>query len=358
MNWQASLQNGKRFVSSATGRLTASYLLVIMGMSLGYSLVLYNASVHELQRQVPPANVIENYRGNGMLEDGATMRLSPGAIDSFFQDRFREGRRVLLHRLVVLNLLTLVAGGGISYYLARRTLQPIEENVEAQSQFVSDASHELRTPLTTLQTSNEVALRNPKLTLSQSKQLIAQNIDEVTKLQALANGLLTLARPESGLIDMVPVSLQDVASDAMNQVIKQAQARNITIDDKVNAIVVHANRQSLVQAVVVLLDNAIKYGPSDSTIYLSADKRSRRASFYVRDEGPGIRPYDLRRIFDRFYRADQSRSTQHVAGNGIGLSLAKKLVEQQGGEIRVSSTVGKGSKFTVSLPLAPPKPRP
>lgn len=352
MTWQASLQNGRRFAASVTGRLAASYLLVIMTMSLGYSLVLYNTSVHELQRQMPSANVIEQYRGNGRLEDGAAMRLSPGVINDFFQDRLREGRRILLQRLVVLNLLTLVAGGGLSYYLARRTLQPIEENMEAQSQFVSDASHELRTPLTTLQTTNEVALRNPKLTLVQSKELIAQNIDEVTKLQALANGLLTLARPETGQLDIAPVSLQDVAGDAMNQVIKQAQARDIAIDDKVSAISVQANRQSLAQALVVLLDNAIKYGPSGSTIYLSADKRAKRASISVRDEGPGIRPYDLRRIFDRFYRADQSRSTQHVAGNGIGLSLAKKLVEQQGGQIRVSSAVGKGSKFTISLPTA------
>jgi two-component system, OmpR family, sensor histidine kinase CiaH len=352
VNWKAALQQARRFAVSVTGRLAASYLLVIMGMSLGYSVVLYNASVHELQRQVPPVDVIENYRGNGALEDGATVRISPGVIDDFFQARLREGRRVLLHRLVVLNLLTLVAGGGLSYYLARRTLQPIEANMEAQSQFVSDASHELRTPLTTLQTSNEVALRNPRLTLSQSKELIAQNIDEVTKLQALANGLLTLARPDGGQLATAPVSLQDVANDAMNRVVKQAQARDIAIDDKVSAIIVQANRQSLAQAVVVLLDNAIKYGPSGSTIYLSADKRSKRASISVRDEGPGIRPYDVRRIFDRFYRADQSRSTQHVAGNGIGLSLAKKLVEQQGGEIRVSSTVGKGSKFTISLPTA------
>lgn len=347
MNWQSV----KRFIGSSTGRLAASYLLVIMSMSLGYSLVLYTTSARALQRQVPPPGVIQQYRYNMPVERGDVI-VSPQPIDTFLQERIDEGRRELVHRLIVLNIVTLLVGGVLSYYLARRSLQPIEQNMDAQSQFVSDASHELRTPLTTLQTSNEVALRNPKLTLAQSKGLIAQNIEEVAKLQALTDGLLTLARPDNNQLAIGSVSLQDVAGDAMNRVIAQAQERDIAIDDTVQPVVVAANRQSLAQALIVLLDNAIKYGPAKSTIHLSGGKRNKRAYVEVRDEGPGIRPYDMRRIFDRFYRADQSRSAQHVSGHGIGLSLAKKLVEQQGGEIRVASTVGKGSTFTISLPLA------
>lgn len=349
MTWQSV----KDFITSSTGRLAASYLLLIMGMSLGYSLVLYLASAQALQRQLPPPNAIQQYRGNVSMDDGGDVMIMERPINTFFQERIDEGRHQLVHRLIALNLVTLAAGGGLSYYLARRSLRPIEQNMDAQSQFVSDASHELRTPLTTLQTSNEVALRNPRLTLGQSKELIAQNIEEVAKLQALTDGLLTLARPESGQSAVGAVLLQDVASDAMNRVITQAQARKIAIEDTVKPVVVDADRQHLSQALVVLLDNAIKYGPANSTIHLDGGKRNKRAYIEVRDEGPGIRPYDLRRIFDRFYRADQSRSTQHVSGHGIGLSLAKKLVEQQGGEIRVVSTVGKGSTFTISLPLAP-----
>jgi two-component system sensor histidine kinase CiaH len=349
VNWQSV----KDFVTSSTGRLAASYLLVIMGMSLGYSLVLYITSAQALQRQVPPPDAIQQYRGEISRDHGGDVMIMQQPINTFFQERIDEGRQQLVHRLVALNLVTLVAGGGLSYYLARRSLRPIEQNMDAQSQFVSDASHELRTPLTTLQTSNEVALRNSKLTLGQSKELIAQNIEEIAKLQALTDGLLTLARPENGQrLAVGPVPLQDVAGDAMNRVITLAQARDIAIEETVKPVVVGANRQNLAQVLVVLLDNAIKYGPANSTIHLSGGKRNKRAYIEVRDEGPGIRPYDQRRIFDRFYRADQSRSTQHVSGNGIGLSLAKKLVEQQGGEIRVASTVGKGSIFTISLPLA------
>jgi len=327
-----------------------------MGMSLGFSIVLYNASAHELKRQVPPTIITRDYQFRESQDLGSTRNGegndAPQRIDEFFRKRTEEARRTLLGRLALLNALTLVGGAALSCYLARRTLQPIERNMEAQSQFVSDASHELRTPLTTLQTSNEVALRNPKLSLADSKELIVQNIEEVAKLQSLTDGLLTLAGPERGQIVRQRVSLQDVAGDAMNRVISLAQDRAITIDDKVKPQVVLANRQTLAQAVVVLLDNAIKYSPKDSTIFLSGGQRTKRAYISVRDQGPGIRPHDQSRIFDRFYRADQSRSTQHVLGHGIGLSLAKKLVEQQGGEIHVTSTVGKGSTFTISFPLA------
>lgn len=336
-------QSIKQFLTSATGRLTASYLIVIMGMSLGYSVVLYSASVRELQRQLPPAPLRQV-----MVAEPDT--IAGRQISDLLRERAAEGRRVLLSRLILLNLLTFVAGGALSYYLARRTLRPIEENMEAQSQFISDASHELRTPLTTLQTTNEVALRDSTLNLTRSKELLQQNIEEVAKLQALTNSLLTLAKTDEGAITMERVSLQEVANDAMNRVVRLAQAKHISIDDQVKPVHVVANRQCLAEAVVVLLDNAIKYGPEGSKILLEGGIKAKQAFISVRDEGPGIRPYDLRRIFDRFYRADQSRSTRHVPGHGIGLSLAKKLVEQQGGDIQAVSKVGKGSVFTIVLP--------
>lgn len=342
MNWSTI----KRFMVSATGRLAASYLIVIMGMSLGYSVVLYTASVRELERQLPSAplsKIIIDTHNGGVL---------PERVNDFLEERATQGRQTLLSRLLLLNLLTLMSGGVLSYYLARRTLQPIEANMEAQSQFISDASHELRTPLTTLQTTNEVALRDRKLNLAQSKELLAQNIEEVAKLQALTNSLLTLAQSEEGQLTLEPVSLQAVATDAMNHVARLAQAKGVAIDDRLQPVQAMGNRQGLVEAVVVLLDNAIKYSPEGSKIVLEVSGKARQAFISVRDEGPGIRPYDLRRIFDRFYRADQSRSTQHIAGHGIGLSLAKKLVEQQNGDIQVVSKVGKGSVFTIVLTRA------
>lgn len=339
----------KRFFNTSTARLAASYLLVIMVMSLSFSVVSYNTSSRALGRQIPPASFY--YDDNGSRHD--TARFVSPQLNNFLQDRIDEGRHALLARFILVNLLVLIAGAVLSYYLARRTLQPIEDSMEAQAQFISDASHELRTPLTAMQTTNEVTLRDKKLTLSGAKQVLQQNIEEVAKLKALTDGLLKLARHDaSDALVHEPVSLQDIANDAANQVLPIALEKHIAIDDQTQQVMVFGDRLALTQVLVILLDNAIKYSPPQSTVYVRTDKKSKQAILSVRDEGPGIRPYDLRKIFDRFYRADQSRSNQHVSGNGIGLALARKIVEQHGGEVSAVSTVGKGSTFSVKLPVA------
>lgn len=341
--WRAA----RRFAGSPTGRLGASYLAVIMIMSLGFSLVLYYTSAHELRKQLPPQDGFRD--GAGLFDDDF---IPPQRVNDFLRERGEAARRTLIGRLVMLNAGTLVAGSALSLYLARRTLRPIEANFEAQAQFVGDASHELRTPLTSLQTSNEVALRNRHLTVAQSRELLRQNIEEVAKLQTLTDGLLQLARQDRAAVTLGPVSLQDVAADALNGIVDAAQAKNMSVDDSVPAVMVQADAGHLSRALAILLDNAVKYAPEGSTIRLAGGAKGKQGYVRVIDRGPGISQTDQQRIFDRFYRADQSRSSQHVTGYGIGLSLAKKLVGQQGGTIEVSSQPGKGAAFTIYLPLA------
>lgn len=333
----------RQFVGSTTGRLAASYLVVIMAMSLGYSLVLYSTSARQLQRQLPPPS---------LFNDNPAFNNTPPRVNDFLNRRIKEGREELLGRLVFLNTVTLLAGAGLSYYLARRTLKPIEDNMEAQVQFVSDASHELRTPLTAIRTTNEVALRNPKLTHKQSVDILRQNVDDIVTLQALTDGLLALATQGADAVRIEKLSLQDIASEAMNRVVRQAQAKAISVNDQVPAIMVMADYQATVQAVIILLENAIKYSPRQATITLKGVKKGKQVVLQIGDNGPGIAPHDVDRIFDRFYRADQSRSAKHTAGHGIGLALAKKIIEQQGGAISVHSLVGQGSVFSISLPQA------
>jgi two-component system sensor histidine kinase CiaH len=335
------------FFGTRTARLAASYLFIIMVMSLSFSVVSYNTSSHALGGQLPPDSLFQDDR-----RIGGGFSASP-RVNAFISDRIDEGRHDLLMRLITTNALVLVGGGALSYYLARRTLKPIEDSMEAQSQFISDASHELRTPLTTMQTTNEVALRDKKLGIAEARTVLAQNVEEVEKLKVLTDGLLKLAKQDEDGVTLtrIPVNLQDVTSEAMNRVMQQALDKNISVEDESRPITVLGSQQALVQILVILLDNAIKYSPSDSTVRVRTVEKAKHVLMSVRDEGPGIRPYDLRKIFDRFYRADQSRSNQHVPGNGIGLALAKKIVEQQNGEIIATSTIGKGSVFTIKLPL-------
>jgi signal transduction histidine kinase len=332
------------FLRSTTARLAVSYLTIIMVLSVGFSYVLYKTSAHELGRQIPPASILNPLQPDpeGGLE-----------FHHFFQRRIEEGRGHLLGQLIVLNLFVLLAGAALSYYLAQRTLQPIENAMEAQSRFVTDASHELRTPLTAILASNEVALRKPHLTLSQSKNVIKSNMEEMSKLQSLSDGLLSLAAHDTGgPIDTQPVSLQDVGGEAMNRVLAAAQAKQIAVQDNVPGIKVSGDRAKLVQVAAILLDNAIKYSPNESTVYLGGHQKDGYGYLSVKDEGPGIAAEDLPYIFDRFYRADQARTKQAADGYGIGLSIAWKIIEQHHGRITVNSLLGKGSTFIIELPLA------
>ncbi len=335
-----------RFLKTATARLTFSYLAIIMAMSIGFSFVLFNTSAHELNRQLPPSSVYEMQMGN------PNMRPIKNQVDQFLQQRIQDGQNNLVLNLIVLNLLTLSAGSLISFALARYTLHPIEAAMAAQSRFISDASHELRTPLTAMQTASEVALRKPKLELKDAKALIASNIEEVAKLKTLSDGLLTLARQEQTVAVRQPVALQAVVSEALNKVIPLAQSKAITVDDKVPNLIVFGEEQSLVQLLVILLDNAIKYSDAHTTIHLSGQHKNGNACLSIRDEGLGIRASDLPHVFDRFYRANTARSRDAHDGYGLGLSIAKTIVDGLHGKLSVESKLGEGSTFTIKLPPA------
>jgi signal transduction histidine kinase len=241
----------------------------------------------------------------------------------------------------------------VSYGLARRTLQPIGEAFEAQGRFTADASHELRTPLTAMQTTIEVGLRDPKLDLTQAKDLLAGTLDEVKKLSALSNGLLKLTRSNTGNIPKDPVSLAGVANQAASQLEPAAQAKSVNIKNEVGDEIVKGDAVSLREVATILLDNAIKYSHEGGTVILSSRVAGKYVYLQVKDEGQGIKASDLVHIFDRFYRADNARSRMGVDGYGLGLPIAKKLIEAHGGSVEASSTPGKGSTFTVKLPLNP-----
>lgn len=318
-----------RRLRSTTTRLTLSYLAVIMAMSLGFSVLFYRTIIPDSNRQFSPD--------------------TPEIVRRESLNYYHYVQRRMLGRLALLNSGVLVGGSFLSYYLARRTLRPIERAMDAQSRFTSDASHELRTPLAAIKAENEVALRGTDLSLHRAKELLRSNIEEVTRLQQLSESLLRLTSDRQHM-PLQSVWLDEIASDAMNQVIVLAQAKGIAIEDAAPHAQVVADSQTLAQAIVILLDNAIKYSPVKSTIHLEGKASGKYVFLSVRDEGVGIAASHLPHIFDRFYRADQSRTSQYVKGYGLGLSIAKKLVEQQHGHITATSELDEGSTFTIRLP--------
>lgn len=307
-------------------------------MSIGFSIILYNVSVHELGRR-PRAISLTN------------ITLDPDeqlSFQDYLTNREQESRLALSADLVAANVIALIVGGLLSYLLAQRTLRPIEDNMEAQAQFVSDASHELRTPLTALCTANEVALRNKKLRLGEARSVIADNIYDIARLQDLTSSMLGLLRDDTAGFEP-DVSLATVVGDAMGMVVSQAQAKDISVEDETRDVTLRGNARSLAQLLTILLDNAIKYSGEGTTVRIGSQTKSRLLTLTVRDEGIGMNTETLEHAFTRFYRAEESRN---AAGYGLGLSIARKIVEAHGGKITITSAVHKGTTFTITLPLS------
>lgn len=328
-----------RHLQGETVRLAATYLTIIMVMSVGFSTIFYNVSLRELDRRPQT--------GANLTDDSDFLNFSDNAVSRYLDKRQEESRVALLLDLVTVNLLTLLLGALLSYLLAEKTLRPIEENMEAQAQFVSDASHELRTPLTSLLTANEVSLRQKKLTVSEARQVIAENVDDIKRLQALTNSMLGLLREDPAKDTWQVLSAAQIFEQAVHLTAAQASAKHIKVSIDAASLQLKANEQQLVQLVTILLDNAIKYSDTKATVYLAAVRQGRHIELSVRDEGIGMSEEVVSQVFTRFYRAEQSRTTP---GYGLGLSIAKKIVDAHKGKLSVKSEPGQGSTFTVSLP--------
>jgi len=316
-------------------KLTAWYLLIIMFISLSFSGLIFQIVSREINRfaRAPRFRVEENFLFN--------------------EDLVVEVRHRVLLSLLEINGLILLIAGSLGYFLAGKTLKPIEAVLEEQKRFIGDASHELRTPLTALKSMLEVSLRDKKITLPEAKSIISDSLEETDKPTSLSNSLLELARLDGDTKKLVREKLlvKDLVADSFKQITLRAQAKNISITSRTNSTQVFGNREKLVETLIILLDNALKYSPSGSQINISAQTIKNTALIKVSDHGAGISSSDLPHIFERFYRADIARSKNNKDGFGLGLSIAQKIIEEHKGKIEVKSKLGQGSEFKVTLPL-------
>jgi signal transduction histidine kinase len=258
--------------------------------------------------------------------------------------------------LFLTNLGILVSSGALAYFLAGRTLKPIQDMVDDQHRFVSDASHELKTPLTSLKSAFEVFLRDKKRTLKDADTIISESIFEVDKLQSLSESLLRLSQYQTTgkSLSFTSVQLGEVINTAIRRISPQAKIKNIEISSPLTAVSLTGDMSALTELMVILLDNAVKYSPNGKTVKIDTHSDSRWVKVTVADQGSGIPAADLPRIFDRFYRSDSARSKTDKGGYGLGLAIAKNIAAAHHGSIAVVSRLGQGSAFTVRIPLHPP----
>ena len=342
-----------KLIADSRIKLSATYLAIIMVMCLGFSGVIYRTSLNELARPIAGDRLefLRDQDGDviGIARPGPSRR---SLFDDFQKQRSKEARSELVRKLILLNISALILGAWFSYYLAKRTLVPIHAAMDAQTRFVSDASHELRTPLTALQTTNEVALRRKVISDDDTRKLLQDNINEVEKLRALSDSLLSQIKSGQAELSLSKVKLLDVVEESLAATRKIAEAKKIVIENQTSAVAVRANKSALAQIITILTDNAIKYSNANSKITIYSKTKASHVELSIKDQGIGIATKDLPNIFDRFYRADQSRNKSKAVGYGLGLSIAKDLAERQNAAITAISQPGKGSTFSVILKKA------
>jgi signal transduction histidine kinase len=226
----------------------------------------------------------------------------------------------------------------------QESYQQVSQALRMQRDFVADVSHELRTPLTTVRGNLALLRRNPPLPPEEHSDVLDDLVDESDRLIRLVNDLLVLARADAGrglIQESVPI--RGVVADACNQARHLDQQREII--ETVQDLTILGDRDALKQVLLILLDNAIKH--TQGVIRVDADLVDSHVIISVQDAGPGFPADKLAHLFDRFYRGDVDPS---VPGYGLGLPIAKALVEGQGGEIEIESQPGSGTTVRVSLP--------
>jgi heavy metal sensor kinase len=233
------------------------------------------------------------------------------------------------------------------------TLARLERSFEQLRCFSADASHELRTPLTALRTVGEVGLRSAR-TVEDYREVVGSMLEEVDRLARLADELLTMARAEAGeaRLQVEPVDLRALVRDVAERLSVLAEERGQRLDALVDGeVMVQGDRLALRQALMNLVDNAIKYSPEGTRVVLESSHAGGQAFVSVKDEGPGIAPEHRERVFERFYRIDRSRSRE-MGGTGLGLSLVKWTAEAHGGRVDLECEEGRGCTFRLVLPSA------
>lgn len=332
---------------SATLKLTTWYLAILMAISIAFSIMLYQLSLNQvgirleaLQHSILDGQYIQN------LVQPYIQGLIPGSTDALIDTELQAASRQIITLLVKVNAVVLFAGGIVSYIMARRTLRPIEAAHEAQGRFTSDASHELRTPLSAMKAELEVSLRDPQLSISEARELLESNLEEVNKLISISEMLLHLSRLEYDQLEVTTVDVPALVADMLK---KHPEGERFTLTSRKKATT-RANEAAITEVIDILMENALKYSPKDRPITIKIFEQRAHIVFRIKNNGPAISKQSIDRIFERFYRGDQSRTNSSRNGYGLGLSIAKKIVEIHGGYITVSSNT-KETSFTFYLPI-------
>ena len=243
----------------------------------------------------------------------------------------------------------LVIIGFSSYFLAGKTLNPIKEALESQKKFSADASHDLRTPLAIMTTESEVTLQNKNTSAIELRNTITSNLEETKKMSKLVNDLLLISRGDSQatLYSFTEIDLHNFIDIVMKRVKYQAKNKGLSLHlCEYKKVLIAVDVNNFERAISNILQNAIKYTEQGAVVIDIQDEED-ESIITISDTGIGIAEKDLPYVFDRFYKAEHSRSDN--SSSGLGLPIAKVIIEEHKGSIGIESKISHGTTVTVTL---------
>jgi signal transduction histidine kinase len=336
-------------------------LIIILFLSSSISYTYFSGLLERRFRDTkePTAIIVTLPNGNSIVREANTTSQNTSANQRGLLPRAQDVQDDLINSLFVVNGGLVLLAVILSYFLARLTLEPIKEAYEKQRRFLSDASHELRTPLTIL----HAELEN-ELDLSQSQEVrekIQSNLEEVERMSTMVNDLLTLSRMDesehASMLTVHEVHLSEFLNKITHRMRDIADKHAVTLGVEIpHDITLTVNENLLQHTVINIVKNAILYNKKDGEVTITAceveakdSSDKARVEIQIADTGVGIDNNDLEKIFDRFYRADTSRSRK-TGGSGLGLAIVKSSMDKMGGTIRMESEPGKGTTVTLIFP--------
>ena len=285
----------------------------------------------------------------------------------YLKEDFHKGTKVVLLnisseeslKLRLIQIFVLIGGLSlilllfISIYLTNKSIEPIKETFNKQKQFIADASHELKTPLTIIKTNTSLLLGNPEDTIRNQSKWIKYIETQSNRMSELVNEMLSLAKLDIDENKLVfsPINLSNIIESMLLTFDAVIFENNITLNTNIEQdITINSNEESIKKLFSILMDNAVKYTNKNGSISVNLFTDKSKVKLVVRNTGFGIPKENLSKIFERFYRVDDSRDRE-TGGYGLGLSIAKSIVEQHKGKIYATSEVNKFTSFIVEFPL-------
>lgn len=249
---------------------------------------------------------------------------------------------------------TILVGIG-GWIVARKSTEPVEQALIYMRRFMADAAHELRTPISVVRSRAEISLQRSR-SADEYAEALKGIESEAARVGRIVEDLLMLARADAGErpIERARVFLDDVTLDAAEAARALAARKSVRVDvDEFEEAPVLGDAMLLRQLAMILLDNAIKFSPPNATVHVAVHHRDAEATLVVADEGSGIPPEQLPRVFERFYRGDTARTRAEQGGSegtGLGLSIARWIVDEHKATIHLESRVGEGTRAIVTFP--------